>query len=227
MHWRLKRQGQTSPSQNAEWLHRCCAHALPRFGVELSVSGTLPGRGLIVSNHLSYLDILAFSAALPCVFVSKVEVAAWPIIGGFAEQAGTIFVQRKNPGDGSRANVGIADRLRIGVRIVLFPEGTTTNGEQILRFHSTMLQPAIDAAEVITPSAIRYELEDGNAENEVAWWGDVPVGPHMLNLLGKCSVQARIIFGEPVLAVGDRKALALELRAQVAALYGHLRGEHL
>ena len=224
---RLERRGQTSQTDNAEWLHRCCARALPRFGVQLSLHGDAPSRGLIVSNHLSYLDILAFSAALPCVFVSKAEVAGWPIIGRFAAQAGTVFVRREKQGDGSRASAGIAERLRNGVRVVLFPEGTTTNGEQILRFHSTMLQPAIDAGEIITPCAICYELEDGVVGNEVCWWGNAPLGPHMLNLLGKRSVNARIIFGEPIPAVGDRKTLGLELRARVMGLYAQLRSECL
>ena len=170
------RHGQSSQTENAEWLHRCCARALARrFGVQLSLHGDIPSRGLIVSNHLSYLDILAFSAALPCVFVSKAEVSGWPIIGRFAAQAGTIFVRREKKGDGSRASGGIAERLRNGVRVVLFPEGTTTNGEQILRFHSTMLQPAIDAGEIITPSAICYVLENGVVGNEVCWWGNAPL----------------------------------------------------
>jgi 1-acyl-sn-glycerol-3-phosphate acyltransferase len=181
--------------------------------------GQFPSRGLIVSNHLSYLDILTFSAALPCVFVSMAEVAAWPIIGRFAAQAGTIFVHREKQGDGSRANASIAECLRNGVRVVLFPEGTTTNGEQLLRFHSTMLRSAIDARETITPCAIRYALEDGVVENEICWWGNAPLGSHLLNLLGKREVKARITFGDPVPATGDRKILGSELRSQVAALY--------
>ena len=221
--------GKVAPSQaqNAEWLHRCCARALPRFGVQLSLHGESPSRGLIVSNHLSYLDILAFSAALPCVFVSKADVADWPIIGRFAAQAGTIFVQREKQGDGSRANASIAECLRNGVRVVLFPEGTTTNGEQILRFHSTMLRPAIDAGETITPCAIRYDLEDGVVENEVCWWGNAALGPHLLNLLGKREVNARITFGDPVPATGDRKMLGLELRSRVVALYEQRRSQPL
>ena len=208
-------------------MHRCCARALPRFGVELSLDGDAPSRGLIVSNHLSYLDILVFSAVLPCVFVSKAEVSDWPIIGRFAAQAGTIFVRREKRGDGFRAGAGIADRLHNGVCVVLFPEGTTTNGEQILRFHSTMLQPAIDAGEVITPCAICYELEDGVAANEVCWWGNAPLGPHTLNLLGKRSIKCKMNFGEPILATGDRKQFGLELRARVVALYEQMRGKPL
>jgi lyso-ornithine lipid O-acyltransferase len=193
----------------------------------VSLQGHVPSRGLIVCNHLSYLDILVLSAALPCVFVSKAEVAALPIVGRFAEQAGTIFVQREKAGDGSRANASIAERLRNGVPVVLFPEGTTTNGERILRFHSMMLRPAIDVGEIISPCAIRYELQDGNVGNEVCWWGNVAMAPHVLNLLGKRAVTAMITFGEPVAAVGDRKTLGLELRARVTALYEQMRSVSL
>jgi 1-acyl-sn-glycerol-3-phosphate acyltransferase len=225
--WRLNRQGQVSSLQNADWLHRCCARALPRFGVQLSLLGVTPTRGLLVSNHLSYLDILAFSAALPCVFVSKADVAGWPIIGRFAEQAGTIFVRRDKKGDGPRANASIAECMRNDVCVVVFPEGTTTSGERILRFHSTMLQPAVDAGDVITPCAIRYEHEDGSFANEVSWWGKMPLGPHLLNLLGKRTINARILFGEQLPAAGDRKSLALQLHARVETLYEQLRRERL
>ena len=109
----------------------------------------------------------------------------------------------------------------------MFPEGTTTNGEQLLRFHSTMLQPAIAVGETVTPCAIRYQLEEGEAENEVCWWGDVPIGPHMLNLLGKRAIKARIAFGGPIPAVGDRKILGLDLRTRVMVLYEQLRSERL
>jgi len=180
-----------------------------------------------VCNHLSYLDILAFSAALPCVFVSKADVADWPIIGRFAEQAGSIFVRREKQGDGSRANASIAECLQNGVCVVLFPEGTTTNGQQILRFHSTMLRPAIDAGQTVTPCAIRYELDDGVVEDEICWWGNMTLAPHLLNLLGKRSVKAMITFGEPVVAAGDRKTLGLDLRARVGALYEQMCSQQL
>ncbi len=224
---RIDQKSPDLQAQNAAWLHHCCARALPRFGVQLSWLGDPPARGLLVSNHLTYLDILSFSAALPCVFVSKAEVAQWPIIGRFAEQAGTIFVRRDKKGDGSRANSSIAECLRNAVRVVLFPEGTTTNGEQVLRFHPTMLQPAIEAGEIVTPCAIHYHLDDGVAEREVCWWGNAPLGPHLINLLGKRAIKATIIFGESLAATGDRKTLGLELRARVMGLYVQLRSQCL
>ena len=178
---------------------------------------------MIVSNHLSYLDILVFSAALPCVFVSKAEVERWVIIGRYARWAGTVFVRRHDRPDAARANVSVAESLNYDVPVVLFPEGTTTDGHRILRFHSTMLQPAVDAGTQVTPCAIAYELDDGDVAEEVCWWGDMTLLPHVWNLLGKKAIRARIAFGEASVAGGGRKELSHILHEQVAELYGQLR----
>lgn len=217
--WRHRRLPENaSRAESAQWLHQVCITGLDAMRAQLSVSGTPPTHGLIVSNHLSYLDILCYSAALPCVFVSKAEVEQWPIFGKYARWSGTVFVQRHDRGDAARANVQVGDSLKNGVPVVLFPEGTTTDGHRLLRFHSTMLQPAIDVGAPITPCAIRYDLDDGDPSREVAWWGDMTLMPHVWNVMGKKSVRARIVFGEPVIARGDRKALGHVLHEQVAAL---------
>lgn len=196
---------------------------LAALNVQISASGQLPSSGLIVSNHLSYLDILALSAAVPCVFVSKAEVERWPIFGRYARWAGSVFVRRHDRTDAARANISVAEALKNGVPVLLFPEGTTTAGRSVLRFHSTMLQPAVEAAVLITPCAIRYELDDGNVGQEVCWWGDLTLWPHFWNLLGKKVVRARIAFGEPILASGDRKRLSHTLHQQVVHLQEKLR----
>ena len=203
----------------AEWLHQVCARGLKAIDTEVSTCGILPERGLIVSNHLSYLDILCYSAALPCVFVSKAEVEQWPIFGKYARWSGSVFVRRHDRADAARANISVAESLNNGVPVVLFPEGTTTDGHRILRFHSTMLQPAIDTGIPITPCAIHYELDDGDPAREVCWWGDMTLLPHVWNLMSKKSVRARIVFGEPVVAHGNRKELSSLLRERVIALY--------
>lgn len=205
-------------AQCAEWLHESCAHTLRAIDVQLESEGQIPTCGLIVSNHLSYLDILALSATLPCVFVSKAEVEQWLIFGRYARWAGAVFVRRHDRGDVARANDAIRDALPEGVPVVLFPEGTTTDGQRVLRFHSTMLQPAINTAAPITPCAIRYELEDGDPSLEVCWWGDMTLLPHLWNLLGKKTIRGRIVFGEAVIAGGDRKRLSGKLHEEVMRL---------
>ncbi len=211
-----------SRAQGAQWLHESCARAIRTVEMQILTSGNFPSHGLIVSNHLGYLDILALSAALPCVFVSKAEVEEWPIIGRYARWAGCVFVRRHDRGDAARANDVIAEALNDGVPVVLFPEGTTTDGRSVLRFHSTMLQPAIDVGTTVTPCAIAYELDDGDAGQEVCWWGDMTFPAHAWNLLGKKVLRARILFGEPVQAAGDRKEFSQELQERVARLHERL-----
>ena len=219
--WR-HRQLPPNPSrrQSAEWLHESCARTLAALRIPVSLIGTPPAQGLIVSNHLSYLDIVVFGAAFPCVFVSKAEVEEWPIFGRYARWAGSVFVRRHDRADVARATVTIADALRDGVPVVLFPEGTTSNGHQVLRFHGTMLQPAIDVGAPITPAAMGYTLEDGDVEQEVCWWGDMSLLPHLFNLVGKKGLRATITFGAPISPSGDRKQLSHVLHDEVVKLRG-------
>jgi 1-acyl-sn-glycerol-3-phosphate acyltransferase len=220
--WRHRRLPRDAPrAECAEWLHESCARGLAAINLQVLTTGQLPSRGMIVSNHLSYLDILVFSAAMPCVFVSKAEVEGWAIIGRYARWAGTVFVRRHDR-PAARANISVADSMHSGVPVMLFPEGTTTDGHRVLRFHSTMLQPAIDASATVTPCAITYELDNGDSQ-EVCWWGDVALLPHLWNLLGKKAVRARIAFGEPLPAGSDRKQLSHVLRHQVVLLNKQLR----
>ncbi len=209
--------------QSAEWLQEVCIGGLDAIHLQRTVQGTPPKRGLIVSNHLTYLDILCYSAAVPCVFVSKAEVEQWPIFGRYARWSGSVFVRRHDRGDATRANASVSESLQNGVPVVLFPEGTTSDGHRVLRFHSTMLQPAIDVGAPITPCAIRYELDEGDPATEVSWWGTMPLLPHVRNLFGKKSVRVKIVFGESVIAGGDRKTLSQILHEQVAQLYQGLR----
>src|SRR5208283_1114526 len=213
--------------ESARWLQESCARGLSTIKVQTTTTGELPRRGLLVSNHLSYLDILVLSAAVPCAFVSKFEVEEWPIFGLYARWAGTVFVRRHDRSDAARANVSVAESLRDSVPVVLFPEGTTTDGHRVLRFHSTMLQPAIDAGAQVTPCAIVYELEDGDPAQEVSWWGDMPLLPHVWNLVGKKIIRARIAFGEPMLATGDRKELSHVLHEEVVRLHEQLLSNDL
>ncbi len=220
-HRKLRRDA--SRAECAEWLHQSCARGLAAINVQLSTIGPPPSHGLVVSNHLSYLDILVFSGAVACVFVSKAEVERWPIFGRYARWAGSVFVRRHDRADVARANISVAESLRSGVPVVLFPEGTTTDGESVLRFHSTMLQPAIDAGTKVTPCAVSYGLDDGVVKREVCWWGDMPLLPHAFNLLGKKTIRANIAFGEPILATGERKQFAESLHQEALRLHDQFR----
>jgi lyso-ornithine lipid O-acyltransferase len=223
LHRRLPRHA--TRVECARWLHDTCARGLRTIHVQLAVEGQPPASGLIVSNHLSYLDILSCSAAIPCVFVSKAEVEQWPIFGRYARWAGSVFVQRQARGDAARANLNVKESLKDGVPVVLFPEGTTSDGQRVARFHSTMLQPAIDAGSTVTPCAIRYEVSEGDVGSEVSWWGEMPLLPHVLNLMSKPTIRARILFGQPIAAVGDRKPLGVVLHEEVIRLHQKLMAD--
>ncbi len=215
---RLQRLGPVPAFSRVRHLQGWCKGSLAAMDVQVQVEGIAPTCGLLVSNHLGYLDILVYSSMVPCAFVSKAEVGEWPFFGQFAVYGGTIFVQREELSASRSANREIVECLKAGIAVVLFPEGTTTDGSQILRFHSSMLQPAIDAGVMVTPCAVSYELSDDGDEKEVAWWGDMTLAPHFLNLSGKREIRAKVIFGEPLAPAGGRKALSDQARAQVVAL---------
>jgi 1-acyl-sn-glycerol-3-phosphate acyltransferase len=176
-----------------------------------------PRNGLIVSNHLSYLDILAFGSLVPCAFVSKQEVRAWPLIGFLAARAGTVFVDRGRK-TGVAESLGSMRRvIGASVPLLLFPEGTSSGGDSVLPFRASLLQAASEAA-AVTPAAIDYHFEYGSVENEVCYWRDMTFGPHIWNLLGTPGLTALVRFGAPHPAEADRKRLAAGLRRSVMAL---------
>ena len=214
---RLERAGTIPATRRPELLQGWCKRSLASIDIQVEVEGVLPTSGLLVSNHLSYLDIAVYSSALPCAFVSKSEVARWAIFGRFAQDAGTIFVQRGNHASSRRAAWQIVENLRAGLAVVLFPEGTTTDGSRVLRFHSNMLQGAIDAGVTVTPCAVSYAVS-GGSEKEIAWWGDMTLPLHIWKLLGQRRVIARVIYGEPLPATGTRRVLTGQARDKVVAL---------
>lgn len=214
---RLERSGPVPVVTRVQLLQGWCRSSLTAFDIQVIVEGMPPTAGLLASNHLSYLDILVYSSILPCAFVSKAEVSRWPVFGQFADDGGTIFVQREDRAALRSANQQVVEYLNDGLAVALFPEGTTTDGSHVLRFHSSMLQPALDAAVPVVPCAISYEVSDG-IEKDVAWWGDMTLGPHAWKLLGKRKIRAKVVFGEPLTASASRKALGDTAREHVVAL---------
>src|SRR5207249_11430411 len=158
--------------------------------------GNIPSSGLLVSNHLSYLDVLVLAALSPCTFVAKREVKHWPVFGWFARLAGTVFVQRERPAQAAIAAGEIEAPLRTGVLVVLFPEGTSSGGDTILPFKSSLLEPAVQRTCPITAGLIQYELAEGDAREEVCYWRDMTMVPHLLNLLSKRSIRAFLSFAQ-------------------------------
>lgn len=201
-----------------QWLHRACDRTLRIFNANVHCTGPFPSAGLLVCNHLSYLDILVLSAITPCVFVSKFEVKRWPIFGWFAALAGTVFVHRDKRQGLVRTAEEMQRILDRGALLVLFAEGTTTGGSQVLPFKSSLLEPATHHAQPVSAGCIQYALADGDVCEEVCYWKDMSFLAHLLNLLSKRRIEASVRFTQLSQAKSNRKQLAGVLHSEVVRL---------
>jgi 1-acyl-sn-glycerol-3-phosphate acyltransferase len=203
-----------------EWTSRSARKLMRCVNLRPHYSGEPPRAGLLVSNHLGYLDILVLAARQPAVFVSKADVRGWPVLGFLTRLAGTLFVRRERRTDVSPLNNQVVALLRAGFVVVVFPEGTSSDGHKVLPFFSSLLEPAVAGGCAVTPAFIRYELAGGSVEDEVCYWRDMTFGPHFLNLLTKREIRAHVRFGPARPAGDDRKQLARELQQAVRNLGG-------
>jgi lyso-ornithine lipid O-acyltransferase len=176
-----------------------------------------PAQGLVCSNHLSYLDILVYAATAPCVFVSKREVRRWPAFGLLASCGGTIFLDRQSRASADNAARQMMSVLETGVPILLFPEGTSTDGSEVLRFHPALLEPAVQLGMEISAAAIAWRAR-GAEERELCWFGDAPFVPHLFRTLTRTGIVAEVEFFPERNVYSDRKSAALELHEQVEAM---------
>jgi 1-acyl-sn-glycerol-3-phosphate acyltransferase len=204
--------------KRALWLQKCARRILRVFGVKLDISGELPHEGLLVCNHLGYLDILVIASLVSARFISKREVRNWPIFGALAHLAGTLFVDREKRGSAARSGAELREALEAGELVVLFPEGTSSGGAQVLPFKSALLEPVAHTTYSLSAGFIQYSLPKGSVPDEVCYWRDMTLFPHLLNLLGKREISARIAFTRVQKAAVDRKQLARQLHSEVVRL---------
>ena len=205
------------------WMRKMAQRFLWALGVETDYVGEPPEHGVLVSNHVSYLDILVHGSRMPLVFISKAEVARWPIFGPLTQWAGTLYIRRELRSDVLRVAEQMPTVLEAGRVLAFFPEGTSSSGEAVLPFRASLLAPMVENGWQVTPSFLRYALEpgDGTVEEEVAYYRpETVLGQHLLNLLGKRRVRATLTYGQPQAPGSDRKALASRLRGEVCALGG-------
>ena len=211
--------GKCSGSKRAAWLQRVSRRILGIFKTQIKTSGSIPKSGLLVSNHLSYVDILVIASITPAVFVAKREVKGWPVFGFFARLAGTVFVDRERRTHVGQTTSEIETALNQGALVVLFPEGTSSNGETVLPFKSSLLEPAARQTHALYASHIQYELEDGNVGDELCYWKEAhTLVPHLLNLLSKRTIKAEVRFTQLREASTDRKELAKQLHSEILRL---------
>jgi len=200
------------------WLQRWSSFACRVLGIRVTRRGSMPQSGLLVCNHLSYLDVVVLSSIGPCVFVAKRDVAAWPLFGWLAHAAGTIFVDRER----RLASADVVDLVREAIAggslVVLFPEGTSSDGSTVLPFKSSLLESAVQLRCPVATAAIEHALEDGSVADEVCYWGEMTLLPHLLNLFSKREIRSKCSFSLPKIRAGDRKEIAAELREEIVSM---------
>ena len=201
-----------------EWLRWGSAWALRILHVKVESRGQIPTRGLLVSNHQGYLDILCLNVLCTSHFVAKAEIKSWPLFGLFSEWSGTIFLDRKHRTAVRGPLERVVKLLRQGDRVVIFPEGTDSDGTTVLPFHSSFFEAAIQAQCPVVPLAIRYSAPGVSLDEEVIYWKDRRFIFHVIRLLGVKEVRARVTFGQPMAAGADRKQLSHKIREQILAM---------
>jgi 1-acyl-sn-glycerol-3-phosphate acyltransferase len=210
----------------AAWLHRFCARALRRMKIPVRVHGPFPTAGALITNHLSYLDIVILASIHPCVFVSKREVATIPIVGWMTTRSGTVYVERGHGGSALQAGQAMHAAANDGLPVVFFPEGTTNPADELLKFHSGLLGQALVERMPVTAGYLRYTLTQDNgpgitAARDIAW-GDKPMLHHVFQFLALRGVEADVYLAPRPIAfsprASHRKIAATEARAAVAAL---------
>jgi 1-acyl-sn-glycerol-3-phosphate acyltransferase len=208
-----------SPQQKEIRVQVWSLEMLARVGIRLAVKGHPAPQGplLLVANHISWVDITALHAARFCRFVSKADVRSWPLIGALASGIGTLFIQRESRRDAMRVVHHMAQSLRDGDVLAVFPEGTTSDGVHLLPFHGNLLQAAISADAPVQPVALQFvDTRSGQRSLAPCYIGDDTLLGSVWRTLSTSGITVRIIFGEPQLAKGrNRTAWAADLQTEI------------
>lgn len=176
--------------------------------------GKLPEQpAILISNHISWLDIIVIGQYLPACFVAKSDISSWPVIGFLSRQAGTIFIRR---GD-KKHILATAEKmvwvLKQNSNIIAFPEGTTTDGNDVLNFHASLFQPALLTKSVIQPTAIQYQ---GAAKQQAPFIDDDAFVPHLIKMLSLDKIEVRLSFLPVINSSGkNRHSVSHETRALI------------
>ncbi len=188
------------------------------MGIKVEVEGLPPtGPFFLVANHVSYVDIILLAALVDCAFVAKADLRAWPLLGWAFRNADTIFIDRGRKKDLLRVMQQVRGYLDRGIGVLIFPEGTSSKGEEILPLKASLLEIAAEATKPVHFATLSYRTQGGMpAHKAVCWWDDTPFVVHLLRLLGLPSFEASVTFGTQPLAANDRKTLAEQLRSAMA-----------
>lgn len=174
--------------------------------------------GLLVCNHISFIDIFVINALLPSAFVSKDDVAGWPLIGWLSRRNGTVFIARGSRHAAHRTQAHMVELLRSGERLAIFPEGTSTVGVEVLPFHAALLQSAIDAETAVYALALSYRDSEGRHSSAPAYVEGVDVLSCLRRIAGSGGLTANLTLAARYRAPhSDRRQLAHRSRQAIAA----------
>lgn len=211
--------GRPDAHDRALWLHVQAKRAASAIELKVNYTGSEVTGGLLVANHLSYLDVLLLAARQPVTFVAKKEVRSWPVLGWFGIMAGTLFIDRSRRSSVMELRPLMGSLLAAGGAVVLFPEGTSSSGRFVLSFKRGLIQPAIDTQAMVTPVGLHYAALRGSVERDVCFWGDMNFAPHFLRLLLCESVRGAACYGVAIRPGGDRKVTGMHLWESVGKLH--------
>ncbi|MBZ4021453.1 1-acyl-sn-glycerol-3-phosphate acyltransferase [Rhodobacter sp. TJ_12] len=201
-----------------------CRISIAIMGIGYQVRGTpMHHIGAVVANHSSWLDIFALNACQRVYFVSKAEVARWPFVGWLAQATGTVFI-RRDPREAKAQQAVFEARIRAGHHLLFFPEGTSTDGLQVLPFKTTLFQAfythGLDRVMQIQPVSVIYHAPEGQDRRFYGWWRDMSFGGHLAKVLAAPRQGwIEVMFHDPldVAAYPSRKELAAACEASVRA----------
>jgi 1-acyl-sn-glycerol-3-phosphate acyltransferase len=193
------------------------AKLLKILGIALTSSGDTPSAGLLVSNHISFIDVFAINAILPSSFVAKDEVHSWPLFGWLARHADTLFLQRGSRGAAQRARENMVEYLLSGKRVAVFPEGTTSLGDSVLPFHSAMFQAAIDTRVDVIPIAIVYTGSNGERSYNAAFAGEITLMQCLWSIACAQNVTVAVsVLGVHKIGDSDRRHLSAHVHHTIS-----------
>ncbi|MET0321178.1 MAG: lysophospholipid acyltransferase family protein [Duganella sp.] len=197
-------------------------------GVLCATPAPVLDQGVVVANHVSWLDIFVIHSLHPSHFVAKAEIRSWPLGGWLAEKAGTVFIARGNRRDLRHIFKGLVHTLEGGERVAFFPEGTTASQGQLLPFHANLFEAAIDAHVPVQPFALRYVDAHGALHHSVDFIGEMTFAESIVAILDGPPVLARLAVLAPIATDGaHRRELAEQTHAAVAAALGVAATPHV
>jgi 1-acyl-sn-glycerol-3-phosphate acyltransferase len=212
------------PLQSAERRKREIEHwslsMLDLLNIRLFLHGKPPqysGRALmVVSNHVSFLDIFAVNAVVPSRFVAKSEMRTWPLVGWLATRSGSLFIDRSRRLDTMRIKHEVSAALKAGDVFAVFPEGTTTDGSTVLKFHASLIEPALEADAAVQPVALWYERTDGSLCEEASYSGGKSMWETLMGITSQHEIRVHVCFLDPIQTVGrHRRDIANEAREAI------------